>query len=53
MSSIKDEKDRRMTEEQSATIRLLTDLTRAGSWVINYAPDGLWHLYNGAMVSAG
>ena len=35
-----DEKDRRIIEEQAATIRLLTDLTMAGSWVINYAPDG-------------
>ena len=34
------EKDRRTIEEQAATIRLLTDLTMAGSWVINYAPDG-------------
>ena len=40
MSWINDEKDRRITEEQAATIRLLTDLTQAGSWVINYAPDG-------------
>ena len=35
-----DEKDMRTIEEQVATIRLLTDLTEAGSWVINYAPDG-------------
>ena len=35
-----DEKDRRIIEEQAATIRLLTDLTKAGSWDINYAPDG-------------
>ncbi len=35
-----DEKDMRIIEEQAATIRLLTDLTEAGSWVINYAPDG-------------
>ena len=35
-----DEKDRSIIEEQAATIRLLTDLTMAGSWVINYAPDG-------------
>ncbi len=34
-----DEKDTRI-EEQAATIRLLTDLTKAGSWVISYAPDG-------------
>ena len=35
-----DEKDRCIIEEQAATIRLLTDLTMAGSWVINFAPDG-------------
>ena len=40
MNLISDEKDRYITEEQAATIRLLTDLTKAGSWVINYAPDG-------------
>ena len=34
-----DEKDKRI-EEQTATIRLLTELTEAGSWVINFAPDG-------------
>jgi len=39
MDLIKDEKDK-CIEEQAATIRLLTDLTKAGSWVINYAPDG-------------
>ena len=39
MDLINDEKDKRI-EEQAATIRLLTDLTKAGSWVINYAPDG-------------
>ena len=39
MNMINDEKDLRI-EEQAATIRLLTDLTEAGSWVINYAPDG-------------
>ena len=39
MSLINDEKDRRI-EEQAATIRLLTDLTEAGSWVINFLPDG-------------
>ncbi len=39
MSLINDEKDRRI-EEQAATIRLLTDLTKAGSWVIDFAPDG-------------
>ena len=40
MSCKNDEKDRNVIEEQAATIRLLTDLTKAGSWVINYAPDG-------------
>ena len=40
MSLINDEKDMRIIDEQSATIRLLTDLTAAGSWVINYGPDG-------------
>ena len=40
MDRINDEKDRQIIEEQAATIRLLTDLTKAGSWVINYAPDG-------------
>ena len=40
MNMINDEKDRYIIEEQAATIRLLTDLTKAGSWVINYAPDG-------------
>jgi len=40
MSWINDENDRQLIEEQAATIRLLTDLTKAGSWVINYAPDG-------------
>ena len=38
MNRINDEKDM-LIEEQAATIRLLTDLTEAGSWVINYAPD--------------
>ena len=40
MSCINNEKDRNIIEEQAATIRLLSDLTKAGSWVINYAPDG-------------
>ncbi len=40
MSGIHDEKDRLIIEELSVTNRLLTDLTKAGSWVINYAPDG-------------
>ena len=39
MSLTNDEKDMRI-EEQAATIRLLAELTKAGSWVINYAPDG-------------
>jgi len=34
------EKDRQIIEEQAATIRLFTDLTNAGSWVVNYAADG-------------
>ena len=40
MSCINDEQDRNIIEEQAATIRLLTDLTKAGSWVIHYAADG-------------
>ena len=40
MNRIKDKKERNLIEEQAATIRLLTDLTEAGSWVINYASDG-------------
>ena len=40
MNRITDNKERQIIEEQAATIRLLTDLTKAGSWVINYAPDG-------------
>ena len=40
MSGINDEKDRLIIEELSVTNRLLTDLTKAGSWVVNYAPDG-------------
>ena len=40
MNHLKDEMDRQIIEEQAATIRLFTDLTNAGSWVINYAPDG-------------
>ena len=40
MNGINREMDRQMIEEQAATIRLLTDLTNAGSWVINFAPDG-------------
>ena len=39
MSLTNHEKDMRI-EEQATTIRLLTDLTKAGSWVLNYAPDG-------------
>ena len=35
-----DEKNRSLIEEQAATNRLLTDLTKAGSWIINFAPDG-------------
>ena len=40
MNRINDKKDMQIIEEQAETIRLLTDLTEAGSWVINYAPDG-------------
>ena len=40
MNPINDEKDSRIMEEQAETIRLLTDLTKAGSWVIDFAPDG-------------
>ena len=40
MNRNNDEKNRRIIEEQASRIRLLTDLTRAGSWVINFAPDG-------------
>ena len=39
MNRINDEKDMR-TEELAATNRLLTDLTEAGSWTVNFAPDG-------------
>ncbi len=40
MNRTNEEKDRRIIEEQAETIRLLTDLTMAGSWLVNYAPDG-------------
>ncbi|MBQ2677868.1 MAG: hypothetical protein IJF96_03040 [Firmicutes bacterium] len=40
MNRINDEKERRIIEELTTTNRLLTDLTQAGSWVINYWPDG-------------
>ena len=40
MSYISDERKRNVIKELAATIRLLTDLTKAGSWFINYAPDG-------------
>ena len=40
MNLINDEKDLRKIEELAATNRLLTDLTEAGSWVINFEPDG-------------
>lgn len=39
MNWTNEEKEMRI-EEQAATIRLLTDLTEAGNWVIDYAPDG-------------
>ena len=48
MNGINDEKDRRIIEEQSVTIRLLTDLTKAGMRL-----TALWRPYNGAMDSAG
>ncbi len=35
-----EENDGRIIEEQAATIRILTDLTKAGSWIISYKPDG-------------
>ena len=37
---INDEKDLLKTEELAAANRLLTDLTEAGSWTVNFAPDG-------------
>ena len=40
MNPINDEKNSRIMEEQAETSRLLTDLTKAGSWVIDFAPDG-------------
>ncbi len=40
MNRINDEKDKQIIEEQAATIRLFTDLTQAGSWIINYEPNG-------------
>ena len=40
MNRINNEKDMRIIEEQAATNRLLTDMTEAGSWVINFEPDG-------------
>ena len=39
MNPTDEEKDIRI-EEQAATIRLLTELTKAGGWAINYASDG-------------
>ena len=39
-SRISDIQTRRIIEEQKGTIRLLTDLTRAGSWVIRYSTEG-------------
>ena len=38
--STNNERDRHLIEEQAGTIRLLTDLTKAGSWAINFAPNG-------------
>ena len=40
MNGNNQEKERLVIEEQAATIRLLTELTSAGSWVISFAPDG-------------
>ena len=40
MNSVNNEKDMRKIEELTATNRLLTDLTEAGSWMINFTPDG-------------
>ena len=40
MNSVNNEKDMRKIEELTATNRLLTDLTEAGSWMINFMPDG-------------
>ena len=40
MNPINDDRDTKKTEELVATNRLLTDLTEAGSWTINFAPDG-------------
>ena len=37
---LSDIQTRRIIEEKTATIRLLTDLTKAGSWVIRYSTDG-------------
>ncbi len=39
-NGISDIQARRMIKEQAATIRLLTDLTKAGSWVVRYTKDG-------------
>jgi len=40
MDLTNDEKDMHKIEELVATNRLLTDLTEAGSWLIDFAPDG-------------
>ena len=40
MNWIDDEKERHIIEEQAITIRLLADMTKAGSWVFNFAQDG-------------
>ena len=40
MNGNNQEKERLVIEEQAATIRPLTELTSAGSWVISFAPDG-------------
>ncbi|MBR7175076.1 MAG: hypothetical protein IKD50_11705 [Clostridia bacterium] len=53
MNRENDEKNKLMIEEQAATIRLFTDLTKAGSWVIQLHRTALRHLYNGVTASAG
>ena len=40
MDLISDGKNMRIIEEQAATLGLITDLIKAGSWVISFAPDG-------------
>ena len=40
MNPTNDELNSRAIQELAETNRLLTDLTKAGSWTINFAPDG-------------